>query len=362
MKKIQEYILKGKEVFIGLEDSAKTWKICVRNERITVHETTMPAQYDNFRNYLRNKFPACKIRVMYEAGFRGFELHDQIVADGWSCIVTPPHTVTEEKCNRKKNDRNDSRRLAKNNENGDYQKCHVPSREQREDRQVTRLYGQIQKDISRTCNRIRRTMEYHGLDRHFPGGDWNHANYRAAEALIKKVVTSESLKFSFERLFNILNFLRKERVAVLKQMRIIAKKDAYCKNVEVLFSAPGIGFLTALRLVLEWGDMSRFKRKEEFSSFLGLVPSDYSTGEQDHKGHITRQGNREVRAWLVESAWVAIKYDPVLLKKYKTVVSHSGSGKIAIVAVARKLAMRLRAMLLSGETYEIGLVESCMAK
>jgi transposase len=359
MKKIQEYILKGKEVFIGLEDSAKTWKICARSERTVVNETTMPAKYEDLRNYLRNKFPGCKIRIMYEAGFRGFELHDSIVADGWDCIVTPPHTVTEEKCNRKKNDRNDSRRLARNNENGDYQSCHVPPREQREDRQVSRLYGQIQKDITRTCGRIRRAMEYHGLDRYMPSGDWSHANYREAEALVKTKVSSESLKFALEKLFAILNYLRKERLAVLKQMRTMAKMESYSKNVEILFSAPGIGFLTAIRLVLEWGDMTRFKRKEEFASFLGLVPSDYSTGEQDHKGHITRQGNRQVRSWLVESAWVAIRYDPVLLEKYKTVLSHCGSGKIAIVAVARKLAMRLRAMLLSGESYEIGLVENC---
>jgi transposase len=326
---------------------------------MVVHETTMPAHYDHLRNYLRNKFPKCQIRIIYEAGFRGFELHDQIVADGWECIVTPPHTVTEEKCNRKKNDRNDCRRLAKNNENDDYRSCHVPPRRQREDRQVTRLYGQIQKEITRTCNRIRRTMEYHGLDKLFPSGDWSHANYRATEAWVKKNVSSESLKFSFAKLFSLLNFLRKERVAVLKQMRIIAKKEPYCKNVELLFSAPGIGFLTAMRLALEWGDLSRFKRKEEFASFLGLIPSDHSTGEQDHKGHITRQGNREVRSWLVESAWVAIKYDPVLLDKYRRVISHCGSAKIAIVAVARKLAMRLRAMLLNGETYEIGLIENC---
>ena len=61
-------------------------------------------------------------------------------------------------------------------------------------------------------------------------------------------------------------------------------------------------------------------------------------------------------------AGVAIKYDPVLLEKYKAVVSHSGSSKIAIVAVARKLAMKLRAMLLNGESYEIGLVEQIKSK
>ena len=61
-------------------------------------------------------------------------------------------------------------------------------------------------------------------------------------------------------------------------------------------SAPGIGMLTAIRLALEWGDVSRFGRKEEFASFLGLVPSDYSSGEQERRGHITKQGNRSGEA------------------------------------------------------------------
>jgi transposase len=325
---------------------------------MTVHETSMPATYTNLRNYLKRKFPQCRIRIMYEAGFRGFELHDSLVADGWECIVTPPHTVTEEKCNRKKNDRNDSRRLAKNNENQDYRVCYIPDREQREDRQVTRLYAQIQKDIVRICGRIRRTLEFHGLDRYLPAGEWHNGNYREAEEVVKMKVSSESLRFVFEKLFSILSTLRNERLDVLRQMRLIAKKPVYAQKVENLKSAPGIGFLTAIRLVLEWGDVSRFDRKEDFSAFLGLIPSDYSTGEQDRRGHITRQGNRQVRSWLVESAWVAIRYDPVLLKKYKNIVSRCGSSKIAIVAVARKLAIKLRAVLLSGKVYEVGLLNT----
>jgi len=101
MRKIQDFVLKGEQIFVGLEDSKKTWKACVRSERIVVNEASMPAEYENLRNYFRNKFSACEIRVMYEAGFRGFELHDLLDEDGWECVVTPPHTVTQEKCGKK---------------------------------------------------------------------------------------------------------------------------------------------------------------------------------------------------------------------------------------------------------------------
>lgn len=357
MKKIQDFVLQGKEVFVGLEDSKKSWKVCVRSGRMVVNEASMPGEYENLRNYFRNKFPECKIRVMYEAGFRGFVLHDQLVADGWECVVTPPHTVTEEKCSKKKNDRNDSRRLAKNNENDDFRECHVPDRQRREDRQVSRLYGQLQRDITRVCNRIRKTLDFHGLDRFFIAGTWDKSKYKVAEEKIKTIEMSESLRFTFTSLFSELKQLRLLQKEVVLQMRKLAQSERYQRAVKLLKSVPGIGIQTAIRLVLEWGDMSRFKTKEAFSAFLGLIPSDYSTGEQDHKGHITRQGNSDVRSWLVECAWLAIRHDPVLLEKYRRVVSHCGSGKKAIVAVARKLALRLRAMLLSGEPYQIGLIE-----
>ena len=361
MKKIRDFILKGQRIYVGLEDSKKTWKVCVRSGRIVVQRTSMEANYEVLRGYFLNKFPECKICVMYEAGFRGFELHDSLVADGWKCVVTPPHTVTQEKCSKKKNDSIDADRLAKNLENGDYKKCHAPQRVVREDRQVSRLYSQLQKDITRTCSRIRRSMEYHGLERFFPMGDWGRRQYREAEEKLAELNIGESLRFTLQMFFTQLRQLRQYQNEVLRKLREIAKSQRYKKAVDILRSAPGIGKLTSMRLALEWGDVSRFNRKEEFAAFLGLVPSDYSTGENEHLGHITKQGNRQIRAWLIECAWVAIRHDPVLLEKFNRVAMDAQGKmkykKMAIVAVARKLAIRLRSILLSGEPYQIGLIE-----
>jgi transposase len=168
---------------------------------------------------------------------------------------------------------------------------------------------------------------------------------------------SDSLRLSFETMFKELEYLRQLKKGLLLQLRRLARSDRYKRSVELLKSAPGIGMLTAIRLTLEWGEVNRFGRKEEFASFLGMVPSDYSSGEQERRGHITRQGNRSVRGWLVESSWVAIRYDPVLLEKFRRVLRNCGSKKKAIVAVARKLALRLRWALLSGQPYTVGVVE-----
>lgn len=352
-----EYILRKERVFVGLEDAKRTWSLCVRSGGMIVHETSMPAKYGVLRSYFHNKFPECQIQVMYEAGFGGFELHDQLVADGWECVVTPPHTVTEEKCQRKKNDRTDCRRLAKNLENGDYRKCFVPDKGLREDRQISRTCGQVQADITRVCNRIRRMLEFHGLDNGLPAGRWSGAAYAQLRQHLKKVEMSDSLRFSFEVMFRELENLRQLKKELVLQLRKLARSDRYRGSVRLLMSAPGIGMLTAIRLTLEWGDLSRFGRKEDFASFLGLVPSDYSSGDQEHRGHITKQGNRSVRWWLTESSWVAIRHDPVLLDKFRRVLRHCGSKKKAIVAVARKLALRLRKVWLSGEPYVVGVVE-----
>lgn len=357
MKERRDYILRNENVFVGLEDSKKTWSLCVRSSGMVVHETSMPARYEVLRNYFNNKFPECHIRVMYEAGFRGFELHDQLAADGWESVVTPPHTVTDEKCQRKKNDRTDCRRLAKNLENGDYRKCFVPDKELREDRQVSRTCGQVQADIKRVRNRIRRMLEFHGLDNGLPAGRWSGAAYARLRQHLAEIEISDSLRLSFEVMFRELEQVRQLKRELLLELRKLARSDRYKESVRLLMSAPGIGMLTAIRLTLEWGDMSRFGRKEEFASFLGLVPSDYSSGDREHRGHITKQGNRSVRGWLTESSWVAIRYDPVLLDKFRRVLRNCGSKKKAIVAVARKLALRLRMVLLSGEPYVLGVVE-----
>jgi len=357
MRKIQEFILKDKEIFVGLEDSKRSWKICARSGGTIVNQTSMPADYTNLRNYFTNKFPDCSITVIYEAGFSGFGLHDDLVADGVSCVVTPPHTVTQEKCNKQKNDHIDSRRLAKNLENNDYRSCHIPDKQLREDRQIVRLYGQLQRDIVRVCNRIRRMLEFHGLDDPATAGRWSQNKYRQLASNLETMQLSASLLFSFQTTFNELFHLWHLRKSVLKELSDLAKSERYKRTVELLKSAPGIGLLTAIRLTLEWGDLSRFKRKENFSSFLGPIPSDYSTGESDHKGRITKQGHRGVRSWLVESAWITIRKDPVMLAKYQTVKQNSGSSKKAIVAVARKLAIRLRALVLTGQMYELGVLE-----
>ena len=131
-------MLEGKKIFIGLEDSKKTWRVNVRYEHMEIHQASMPAEYGHLKRYFENYFPGCDISVIYEDGFKGFELHDMLQEDGIRCVVTPASKVTQPKVTRVKTDKWDARRLAKNLENGDYTACWVPDRKRRDDREVSR--------------------------------------------------------------------------------------------------------------------------------------------------------------------------------------------------------------------------------
>ncbi len=353
MRKMQKHIVKSNRIFIGLEDSKRTWKICVRCDNITVHETSMPAEYDNFRSYLQNKFPDCQIEVMYEAGFSGFWLYDKLQSDGIECIVTPAHKVTQAKVSKVKTDKVDARRLALNLESGDYTRCFVHDKELREDRQISRTLNQIQDKIISTKNQIRKFLDFHGLNKDLPSGAWNSSHYES----LKLLKLSVPLQICLDSYLDTLEHLIQTKSKLLLVLKDVSNKERYCKLVELKESHPGIGWLTAIRFTLEWGDLSRFPDGKHFASFTGLTASEYSSGEQIHRGRITCQGSGKVRSWLIQSAWRAIKLDPVLLHKFQSVWRNSGSKKKAIVAVARKLAVRIRAVELSQQPYSIGVIE-----
>lgn len=353
MRKMCHYIVENKRIFVGLEDSKKTWRVCVRSDRIIVHEASMEARYEVLRSYFLNNYPLCDVQVIYEAGFSGFELHDRLESDGFECVVTPPNKVTEAKSNRVKTDKRDARRLAKILEMDDYTACHVPDRERREDRQISRVLTQLMKDINRAKNRIRRFLDFHGLNGDMKAGAWTNADYRKLHDL----ALTGSLQVSLRSYLKQLEFLWEQHASMKKELRALCDKERYAESVAVKESFPGIGWYTAIRLTLEWGDMARFPSGKHIASYTGLTASECSTGETVRRGRITGQGPFHVRRWLIECAWRSIRKDPALLRTFTRVSKHSGSKKKAIVAVARKLAVRMRAIELAGTTYCPGVIQ-----
>jgi transposase len=352
-RRVQDFVVKGKEVFVGLEDSKTTWKIAVRCDRMLVHQTAMEAAYPVFKRYLDHKFPECRVHVVYEAGFKGFNLYDRLLEDGIDCVVIPPHLVTEPKVSKVKTDKRDARRLALILENHDFRDaCSVPDRERREDRQITRTLLAVQKDIIRTRNRTRKLLDFHGIDVPF-SERWGRKEFMA----LKELPLSEPLRTSLSVLLAILEQLWNHMTTLRAALRELCHKERYRKAFEIARSLPGIGWYSAIRLVLELGeDLSRFASGKKIAGFIGLTPGEYSSGETIWKGRITGMGPGFVRHTLIENSWVAVRKDPALLAKFTRVYRSSGSKKKAVVAVARVLIVRLRACVVSGTPYTPGIV------
>jgi transposase len=353
MRKITNVLADNQKVFVGLEVAKRTWKLAVRSRGRIIARLSMEGKSEVLIQYLRDHFSGCEIMVIYEAGYSGFWLHDRLVESGYKCVVTPPHTVTQAKDTRVKTDTVDALRLAKVLEDGDYKSCHVPNEREREDRQVSRTLLQVQSDLVRTLNRIRKFLDFHGKGLELAAGKWRPRDYR----LVRNLHFTGSLQISWEVMWLLVDQLQAYKKRLRNVLLELSKAETYRDTVKIFSSAPGIGWFTAIRLALEWGDLSRFQNGKEFASFTGLVCSEYSTGDTVHRGRITGQGRGFIRRWLIESSWTAIRHDVALRKKFEAVWHHSGSKKKAIVAVARKLAVRLRSIFVTKQEYQLGIIQ-----
>jgi transposase len=280
--------------------------------------------------------------VVYEAGYFGFWLHDRVVAFGASCTVTPPTLIPTESGNRVKTDRRDSRKLAHLLAKGLLKRVWVPSEEARGHRQVLRRRRQLISDRIRAQNRILAELRFWGLDLPEPVRRWT----RAYVGQLHRLRFGDAwMQQSFERLLGEYEFLDRQVADQTRLLKQLAETEPYRDAVQVLRGQRGLGWLTAMELLLELGDVSRFRRGDQLAAYVGLTPSQYSSADKVRMGRITKLGKNGLRAALVESAWRVIARDPSLRQVYERIKVRAGA-KRAIVAIARRLLLRARRRLL----------------
>jgi transposase len=142
--------------------------------------------------------------------------------------------------------------------------------------------------------------------------------------------------------------------AVDAQITIIEEKIATIaaedKRVRLLMTMTGVGYFTAMLVMAEVGDVSRFRGDKEFASWMGLVPSVHQSGERIRIGGVSGPGNKRLRWALVESAQAAVRFDPRFRGLHERVSRRRGKGR-AVVAVAHEMARIMYFMLVRGEPY-----------
>lgn len=150
------------------------------------------------------------------------------------------------------------------------------------------------------------------------------------------------------------HFYRSKIASLTSIIRKLSKTEAYKRSFDNLTSCKGIGLITAMTILLELVDVCRFPGEKQFGSYLGLTPSQHSSGSHIRMGHITREGISHLRRVLIEASWTVIRHDSFLRDKYERIRTKHKNGKKAIVAVARSLAVRLRKCLIEDMPYQAG--------
>jgi transposase len=304
--------------------------------------------------------------VCYEAGPCGFALQRELQAGGVRCLVIAPALIPQRAGDRVKTDRRDADKLARLLRADLLTEVFPPTPGQEAVRDLCRAREDLQADRKRSQARLLGMLARHGLY-YRDGATWTkgfdrwlaavHFEHPAAQAAFDDYL--QAVQFGQERLS-----------ALDAEITKVAQSEPYREAVGVLRCFRGIETYTALAVLAELGDIMRFPSARHLMAYLGLTPSEHSSGERRQRGAITKTGNAHVRRLLVESAWhqrhaprigvrlrarragqpgwaiaIADRAQKRLYRRYRHLVDHGKPSASAVTAVARELAGFLWATL-----------------
>lgn len=235
----------------------------------------------------------------YEAGPCGYGVYRQITDIGHRCDVVAPSLIPKKAGDRVKTDRRDAITLTRLYRAGELTAVWVPDQEQEAMRDLTRIREDM-KSMERHARQrlsgfmLRNKKIYTGSQK------WTQAHFRWLE---KVRVESPIQQIVFQEYVDTVKHLQGRVTSLEEEMRRALAEWSLGSVVEALMALRGVNLVTAITIVAEVGDMSRFENPRQFMAYLGLVPSEHSSGNRQKRGGITKTGNGHVRRVLVESSW-----------------------------------------------------------
>lgn len=308
-----------------------------------------------FKKYLEN---GDTVQAVYEAGCLGYELQRLLSELGVDCVIAAPAHIPRKPGKRIKNDRLDADYLALALKNGSIDPIYVPGKEDEAVRDFLRSRDDVRIDLNKARQRLGHFLLRHDLQFN-DAGNWTVAHDKWLKSL---EFTDSILSETFYTYYRKMKGLEDDLKLMDARIEEIAKSKSYATKVAKLRCFKGVDYLTALTFVVEVGDYRRFKKPEQFMSYLGLVPSEYSSGKSRKLGGITKTGNKHLRRIFIESAWhyrhqniskrlvtkrigqpaEIIAYADRALrrlnKKFFKMLHNGKTGQTTAVAVARELA------------------------
>lgn len=246
-------------------------------------------------------------KAVYESGVTGFHLVRELRKLGVDCIVGAVSKMQRPASDkRKKNDRNDAEFLARQLMAHNIVEVFVPDEETEGARNLSRALEDIRDDLTRAKHRLTHLLIKWGYvwNEYTPDGKrrgtWTRAHWEWIRSIdLPDSAANDTLDYYISEVRHI----ESQKKAIEKRIAQYAKRPRWKDRVEALRSMKGIEVISAFSLVVEVGVFSRFDSARAFSSWLGLTPSEHSSGEHISRGGITKAGNSHLRKLLVEAAW-----------------------------------------------------------
>src|SRR5882672_9072671 len=300
-----------------------------------------------------------RLTFCYEAGPTGYGLYRQIESLGHHCVVVAPSLIPKKPGDRVKTNRRDALGLVKLLRAGELTAVWVPEERHEAMRNLTRARGAAVEDLRGKRQQVSSFLLRQGL--HYAGKKtWTraHMSWLASQKLehLEQRIAFEEMLLAVRQ--------AQERIERLEQAIRAALPDwSLAEVVTALMAMRGIDLISATTFLAEIGDLSRFQTPRALMAYLGLVPSEDSTGDTIKRGPITKAGNRRARRMLVECSWsyqhpprvgqakqprvdaappavreIAWKAQCRLYRRYRALIRKGKRKTVAIVAIARELA------------------------
>jgi len=240
-----------------------------------------------------------QLSFCYEAGPCGYGLHRQLSDLGWDCQVVAPSLIPKKAGDRVKTDRRDAVSLARLHRAGELTAVWVPDGAQEALRDLTRAREDLKRLQQQAKQRLLAFLLRHG--RRFEGKNhWTQAHHRWLEGMKFEQAVQQIV---FQEYVDTVAVLSKRLEALDGQLQSAARASVFWPVIEALMALRGVNLLTAAIVVAEIGDLKRFASAPQLMAYLGVVPSEHSSGPKQARGGITKTGNGHVRRVLVEAAW-----------------------------------------------------------
>ncbi len=344
------------DVFGGLDVDKRSISVTFTNHEGFIRSLRMPYSVEHLLNHVRKHFPNQKIAFAYEAGPTGYGLYDGLVAQAYPCLIVAPSMIPKAPGQRVKTNRLDSRALSENLRGGQLRSIHVPSALYRELRHLTQLRDTFVSEMVAMKQRIKSLLLFEGIE--FPlapagNGQWSFMVKRK----LRELPCSMTVRFKLDQLLESLEFSEKHVVKTTKEIRRFCQTDPELSQcIKYVMTICGIGWIVASQLLARIGDWRELKNVRQLGGFLGLVPTESSTGDRTDRGSITHTGDGRLRSKLIQASWSAIRQDGELREFFRSVCQthprHLAS-RVAIVAVARKLSVRISVVLMQQRPYVV---------